>query len=335
MHKKRRKILLLTVKTLIAAALLAVVFRQVEWGRFVQTLRNVRTNVLIAGSLGFGLSLLTIALRWWYLLRVQEIPVRRWQAVRLTFLAQFFHAVVPGTWGGDLVKTYYVVRQTPKKAAVLLSVFLDRLMGLTELALMAAVMLCVVLAAGLETFEQMSKPAGLVAAVLAIVAAAVTFLLSARFRRLFHLDRLYRRLPIAHHIAAAGDAARVYARHPGLMGWGMLLTVVAHVFFIGAICLMGVSLRLPVPWYSYFVYVPLIYIVGAVPLTPGGVGVVEAGFGAAFAGLAAGQVLALALLARLIPMLWGLPGAIVLVTGPKLPKLEQLEADLVIDEEAA
>ena len=38
--------------------------------------------------------------------------------------------------------------------------------------------------------------------------------------------------------------------------------------------------------------------------------------------------LVLALLARLIPVICGLPGMIVAVTGPKLPKTDAMEAEL-------
>ena len=40
------------------------------------------------------------------------------------------------------------------------------------------------------------------------------------------------------------------------------------------------------------------------------------------------MVLALAMLARLLDVFRGLPGAIVAVTGPKLPKTEAMEAEL-------
>jgi uncharacterized protein (TIRG00374 family) len=171
------------------------------------------------------------------------------------------------------------------------------------------------------------------AIIVVLVTGMLAFLLSQRFRRVFHLQKIYRRLPIAHHIEAAGDAARLYRRRIRQLLQAIGLTIGAHVFFVGAIWMLGLSLHIDgIPWYSYFVYVPLIYIIGAIPLTPGGVGLIEqlyvTYFVSAQGGVGASIILAMALLARLIPILLGLPGAAVAVTGPRLPRAEAIEAEL-------
>jgi hypothetical protein len=125
---------------------------------FAATMRNIRVPLLALAAAGFLGSYLTVATRWWFLLRIQDIHISLWEAVRLTFLGIFFNSIVPGTVGGDLVKAYYVARHTPKKAAVLVSIFVDRIMGLTELTLMAAVMTTVVLVCGLERLETIRNP---------------------------------------------------------------------------------------------------------------------------------------------------------------------------------
>lgn len=306
--------------------------RQVARPGFLSSLREMNVPLAAVASLGFGLSLVLVAGRWWLLLGTQGIRIGYWEAVRLTFLGQFFNAVVPGTVGGDLVKAYYVSKHTPKKAAALLSVFVDRLTGLVGLALMAAGMLLVVLVTGRETFEDMRLPATSVGIILLGLAGVLTFLLSARFRRVLRLERLYRRLPIAHHIAAAADAAALYRRRPGALGKAIGMTLAAQLAFVGFVALTGVSLSIRTPVYSYFVYVPLIYIIGAIPLTPGGVGWVENWYVKLFQSAVCGAspILVLAMVARLVPILWGLPGAAVAVTGARPPKTESIEAELGI-----
>jgi len=309
--------------------------RQVVRPGFATSLRRIHVTWALLGAAGFGAALLLAAVRWRMLLRVQDIDVSLWEAVRLTFLGQFFNSVVPGTVGGDLVKAYYVAKHTPKKAAVLMSVFVDRLVGLVGLALMAAGMLVVVLAGGLvKDFAEVRLPVFCVGAILAAVAGLLAFLFSGRFRRALRLERLYQRLPIAHHIAAAGDAMRLYVERFGSLAGVLAVTVAAHLCFVGFVALAGLSLSLPVPWHAYFVYVPLIYIIGAVPLTPGGVGWVENWYVKFFQGphIGASVVLALALLARLIPVLWGLPGAVVAVTGARPPRAAAIEAELTAAE---
>jgi len=298
------------------------------------SLLGMHKGLLLAAVVCFLLQLLIVAVRWWFLLRLQRIRIALWEVVRLTFLGLFFNSVVPGTVGGDLVKAWYVARHTPKKAAVLVSIFVDRVLGLTELTLMAAAMVALVYFGWVGQYDaaRLREPIIAVTVVSLVVVATMAFLLSRRFRRFFHLQKVYQRLPVAHHIAAAGEAAMLYRRRLGSLVRAIFITFGAHVFFVGAIALLGLSLRLATPWYNYFIYVPLIYILGAVPLTPGGAGLVESLYVAFFASAATGrsEVVALALLARLIPILWGLPGVVVAVTGPKLPKVAQLQAEMEI-----
>ena len=66
-------------------------------------------------------------------------------------------------------------------------------------------------------------------------------------------------------------------------------------------------------------------------LLSNGLGVAET-FYVAFltpAGAAASEILALAVVARLIPMILSLPGVVVAVRGPKLPTAEKVQAELL------
>jgi len=299
------------------------------------SIEQMNLPLFVLAVLGFPISLLIVAYRFWFLLKSQGVHITVWEAVRLTFLGQFFNMVVPGTVGGDLVKAWYVSKHTHRTAGVLVTIFIDRVIGLIELVLMAGIMLVVVLGCGLETFERMSGSAITVAVVAGLCIGLMVFLLSSQFRKALHLQKLYRRLPIAHHIAAAGKSIRLYRRRPRVLVWALLFTLISHVFFIGAIALLGVALYLNTPLYNYFIYLPLIYIIGAIPVTPGGVGLIEQlylqFFGVAAVGLVApdaSTIIALAMFARIIPMLWGMPGLLVAITGPRLPKADQMQAEL-------
>lgn len=298
----------------------------------VKTALEQMNRLLLLAAVGcFLTSLTVIAIRWRFLLRIQDIHIGLWEAIRLTFLGQFFNTVIPGTVGGDLVKAYYVSKHTPRKAAVLVSIFVDRVLGLTELTLLAAIMLVIVTSLGLAV-ENIRQVVIALTVVVVLVIGAFTFLLSARFRKLLRLQKFYQRLPIAHHIAAAGDAAVLYRQRFRSLIKAVLFTFGAHILWITSVSMIGFSLHLNIPWYSYFLNIPLIYIVGAgVPL-PGGVGGVEFLYLRAFSQVNPSQVLVLAILARLMQVVCGLPGLLVAITGPKLPKAAAMEAELAVDD---
>ena len=299
------------------------------------TFRGIRPLPLVGSVLGFLVSMLLVAVRWRVLLRVQDVEVTVWEVIQLTFLGQFYNTVVPGTVGGDLVKAFYAAKHTPHKAAVMVSVVLDRAVGLLGLTCMAALMLALVLAARLETFTAMRTPALCVAVVTGLVLAGLLFLLGSRLRRALHLQKLYSRLPFAKHIEAAGAATAVYRRNPGKLAGALGLTFCAHLGLVSCVACAGISLSLPAAWYSYLLYVPLIYIIGAVPITPGSMGVLEHFYLLFFAaaGCAPSMVLALALLARLVPIACGLPGIYVAVAGHRPPATDQMQAELGMAEQ--
>ncbi len=350
-QKHLRKALITAAKVALAAALLGYVISKVPLHDvtapdgevvkrgFLSVVAGADWSLVALAAGVFLVNFLLMSVRWWYLMRLLDLPVSLWRTVQLTFLGLFFNAVVPGTVGGDLVKAWYVARTTPRKMAVVVSVFFDRALGLAELTLMGSGMILLVWLTGMKTFAELRTVAALTALVLAALLLSLTFLLSRRLRRFFRLQRLYHRLPFAHHIEAVGEAVRTYRRRVAGLLVAVGITILAHIHFIGAIALAGVSVGLGVEWYYYYLYVPLIYIFGAVPLTPGGVGYVEGLYDTFFTSLGAGasEVFALALLARFLPLLWGLPGVLVTFTGPKVPEAGAIESDLGIasgDEDA-
>jgi len=297
---------------------------------FVSSIRGIRVGLLAAAGGGWLTALFVTTIRWWLLLRIQDIRISLWEAIRLSFLGQFFNLVVPGTVGGDLVKAYYAAKHTPRKAAVLLSVFADRILGLAELTLIAALALAVAVATGLGNWADpmMKRCAMAVGVVVAVLAFVVAVMLSVRLRNVLHLQKFYRRLRIAHQIAAAGDAVRLYRRRWRRLARAIIWTIAAPFMWVAAVALVGQSLALEVSWHEYFLYIPLIYIIGAVPLTPGGMGWIENLYLAFFALANPSGVLAFALLARLIPMFWALPGVVVAITGPRTPEAGAMQAEL-------
>ena len=296
----------------------------------ISNFKSVNRLLLVLGVGGFALSLVIIGFRWRMLLAIQDVRIGAWEAQRLTVLGEFFNQVVPGTVGGDLVKAYYVSRHTHLRSGVLVSVFVDRVLGLAALAFMAAVVTVLVLALGLESLERIGPSLIAALVLLAVVAGMLLVVLSGRLRRLLRLQKILSRLPLARHLAEAGQAAQQYRQSPGRLLLAVGLTFLAQTAWILGVALTGLSLHLEAPVYSYFIYIPLIYIIGAVPVTPGGVGLLEKLYQTFFA-FNPSTVLALALLVRLVRIVVALPGVVVAVTGARLPRAGEIEAELQLE----
>ncbi len=300
---------------------------------FFSAVRRVDYRIVVAGMIAFLAAVVVTAYRWWRLLAVQGIRASLWEATRLTWLGTFFNYIVPGTVGGDLVKAYYLSRHVEGKTTPLVTVVVDRLIGLTGLTLLSVLMLSVVslfpgaFAAADGRVGDLTAAMAVAGGVLGVLGLAAVFLFSRRIRRWFRLGRLIERLPMSSQITRVAEAVGRYRDNVPALAWAMAHTFVAQLCFIGGIAAFGFSLGLAIPWYQYVIYVPLIYIIASVPVVPGGVGLVESFYVAFFLAWATrSEILALALFARLTPMFWALPGAIVAVTGPRIPPVAELRA---------
>jgi len=393
MRTRVRKTLVLGIKFLIAAALLAWVFSKVSWYDFVvvadtgdsitvetvaattdgvqltrpdgaielrswdalapldeagphevsnylrpgffSAVCGIRRSFLVAGMLCLLTTLFLGALRWRGLLTVQDIRISYYQAMRLTWMGVFLNYIVLGTTGGDLVKAYYVAHSGRSKITCLMTVMVDRALGMTGLAALSALTLVIVLLGrGYSDPEgrytvQLLQGGTTVGIVLLALGVCALFVFSRSLRRRLHLEKLYRRLPLSRYLVAAAESLGRYRHDLRAVTAAMALTLLMHLLWIGGLALMGRSLGLEIPWFQYVIYIPLIYIIAAVPIVPGGVGLAESFFVTFFAAWGGeSEVLALALLARLVPMFWSLPGVLVAVTGAKRPSAAEIEAEL-------
>ena len=78
--------------------------------------------------------------RWQILMRVQGMYMSWRRAIMLFFVGLFFNLFMPGYTGGDFARLYYLMREFPdKKKESILTVVMDRLIGMAALVLTALV----------------------------------------------------------------------------------------------------------------------------------------------------------------------------------------------------
>ena len=348
MNLLNKKVVLISVKIIITAVLIFFIIKQVHWHDYSIIDDNGQKSICkgvlssIKGANLYFLSCSVLCLivtqfitgyRWQQMLMIQQIQVKFMKIINLTFLANFLCLVLPGLFGGDLVKAYLVARQTPQKAHILVSVFFDRLFGLAGFTIMATVMLFIVWATGALNQEAIYTPALTVAVVVGGIAIGTPLLLSSRLRRYLYLHKIYDLLPLNRYIAQAGEAIDIYRRKWRSMLSMIGITLVSHVVAIFSVILVGISLGLSMEWYLYFLYVPLVIIISAVPLSPGSVGLTEKLYLIYMASAGnSSEVLALAVLVRITFVLSNLPGAFVAMLGPKISREDILQAKLEAEE---
>ena len=94
---------------------------------------------LVGAACAAALSEILCATRWWVILHAFGLPLRWRDAAAFSAIGLFYSLGLPGSAGGDAVRTMYVMRLFPdKKMASAFSVLADRLCGLAALVIFMA-----------------------------------------------------------------------------------------------------------------------------------------------------------------------------------------------------
>jgi hypothetical protein len=343
----------------------------------ITVFRDIKLGWYLPAFLCLGVVPTIGALRFRLLLGVQDIALGIGRVFQLTFIGNFFNNFMLGLTGGDLVKAYYVARETHKRTEAVITVFLDRVVGLVGLAILAAAMVAVnfgdakfrTTAVYVWLFLAMAcllilvlysrrlrrnmhytllAAAGVcVACLLAgrgwtrgwqavshevflFLAAAAAFALFALFggvRRL-HLERLRQRLARIKIVRETDQTFHVFSRRPWRSVAALLMSFVSHFATIVAIFGLARSLGIEVSFRYFLVFVPVIVMIAAIPVSMAGWGVQEAVFQMFFGsvGVSATEAITLSFVYRLsYGLLWSLPGGVVLMLRKDRASAQEVE----------
>lgn len=266
--------------------------------------------------------------RWERLLTAIDVPIRVGRAIRLTFVGGFFNLVVPGSTGGDVVKAYYAAKQTGRGTRSVLSVFVDRLVGVFTLVVVAAATLLYLDLTGGPTADfEVARIT--VYALLAGGVLGLVVLVSRRIRRALGLSALIRRLPFQRILDEIAASVRLYRGQKGLLLLAFGISVVNQVGIALVVWALADALSIHgVTAVMCLALVPLMNLLAAIPLLPGGWGVGEAAFAYFFgqAGVPATEAVGLSILFRLSFLIVNLPGGLFWVLSRDTGSREDIEA---------
>lgn len=311
-------------RALVTALQLALTIGIVWWvfrdpakrAEIAATLARADVKWLVAGLLGYGFVELIATLRWQLLLRVQDIQLSFHRVFALTMVGVFFNFFIPGGTGGDAVKIFYLVKETPgRRGKALLSVLVDRLIGLLALIVFAGLLIA------WKWHWLFSAPgtAHWIWIALAVLGGGLSFIGASFVVTEFGLvHRLPARMPGRDKFAELALAYGVYGRawRPGLAAF--VLSLAAHAGFFGVFYCALRALAPPemqVPTLAQFMAImPIIGTITSLPISLGGVGWREMLFETFFGGLcstAAGVAVAISSAGFLLLLAWGLVGGVI------------------------
>ena len=318
----RRQRIAVAIRLVVTAALISYVLRVANVSEIQRVFLEAHWAWLILAVVVFVGTQTLCALRWVLVSQPLQLNTDRHEFLRLYFLGAFFSTFLPTTIGGDVVKAYYLARDTRQLARSTTSVFMDRNVGLGSLLIIGCVATTV---NGTVLHGMFIMPilwlllAGYLAGNAALLYRRLHELVHRKLRQL-GFERLDQRFD-----ALFGSLA-MYRRNLFTMTATVVLSVGIQLVSFVAIFFIGLAIDAPAPLKHYLVFLPLITVMTMLPVSIGGLGVRESTLLAFFVpvGLTPEQSVTLGLLWHAVTVVASLPGGWIYLTYRRnraIPKL--------------
>jgi uncharacterized protein (TIRG00374 family) len=308
-----KKILLTLLQLVVTAAVLYWVFH--DPGKRAQmaiALHAADYRWVLAAALSYFIVEVAAAVRWQVLLKVQGVHLTMARISGLFLIGNFYNQFLPGGTGGDIMKSYLLLKETRGKGAgALLAVLFDRMIGLVALISITGILI------GLRYrwLSQTPETARLVWVLLLVLGAAVLGVLTTFVISGFNLvHALPKHFPGREKLIETSVAYHLYARHWGATLIAFGVSLVAHLgTFLTFFCVAR-AFRAGVPLVDFFAVMPVERTISSLPISFSGVGLREKVFQVMLHGLCGVSEAVAALIGSmsfLVLFLCSLPGGIV------------------------
>ncbi len=257
------------LKILLAGIVIIFLFYNVDLPQLWQALGNLTWPVALYLIL-LTVALIAIsALKWKFFLESFGTIVSLGHLIKLYILAYFVNLIMPSYLGGDLVRSWYVGKQVGQHAA-LSSTILERYTGILAMLSLA---LCFMWFVDLVTFEMKLT----VILLFLALATGTCLALSPSILNWFSRFKIFS--PIQKHLQKIQNCFLLVRKNPSLLTKTLALSFLFHSLTV----LNTMAAGYAVGWWDppigdLFVVLPLILIIGALPIAPSGLGIQEGAF---------------------------------------------------------
>ena len=296
----------------LAVFLFFMLFRMVDLHKMGGALASIQPPFIVAGFLIMLLNYGLKTYRWASILWIQRPDISFRHIARFNFLSIFLGNFLPSSLSADVVRIYYVSRRAADPRAAISSIFADRVVGNFSLAIATIAAFLALKQTGLFAVGSLVSYS-IVAFLVLAVAAPLAFTSAALLDRLRSLlDRFAGRV-LFESVQDIAEHLRLYWNRSGLIAKAIAIAFLNLAIAAFEFYLIARGLSAPVPIEYFFLFIPLVIFLATLPVSVGGLGVVEASLVFFFSrvGMPLETCLAMALVFRALQLTFLLPGAFI------------------------
>jgi uncharacterized protein (TIRG00374 family) len=269
-----KKILLTVIQLAVTVGLLIWVFHDpTQRAQMAKALRLADYRWVAGGVFAYVIVEIAAALRWQVLLRVQNIRLSPARLSGLFLIGIFYNQFLPGGTGGDIIKSYLLLKETPEhKAGALLAVVFDRLIGLVALVTITATLV----GFRYRWITQTPETRHLVWLLMLLLGVSLASLFASFIIsgfNLFHL--LPHKFPGREKLIEVAAAYHLYARHWFATFLAFIASMVAHLATFTTFLCVAYAFHAGVKLLDLFTVLPVERTITAVPISFAGIGLRE------------------------------------------------------------
>ncbi|MGV3771537.1 MAG: lysylphosphatidylglycerol synthase transmembrane domain-containing protein [Verrucomicrobiales bacterium] len=296
------------------------------------TLTTIDPKGLALAIVLMGLLLYVGMLRWQMVLKVHGLNLPFARIAEISLVAHFFNSFLLGSVGGDILKAYYVARETHhKKTEALVTVAVDRVIGLFSMLLFACVMMLPNTALLLN-----HRPLRILMWFIILMTIGCAGFMAVSFfggvSKGVPKARLWlRKMPKGEMIERALEAFREFGRDRWFFVRILPVVILANVVCVIHFWSLIWGFKLQAPLITLAVVVPMVTTISTLPITPSGLGVRENLYVLMLAtpeiGIPPAQALLISLVGYATSLFWSLIGGIVYLTRKNRDQLEAIAVE--------
>ncbi|MEJ5259048.1 MAG: lysylphosphatidylglycerol synthase transmembrane domain-containing protein [Anaerohalosphaeraceae bacterium] len=336
MHERQQTIrnrVFFVLRLCVVAGACYLIFKNLNYQEFAGSFKQLKAWVIgVAVAVKF-ITESAMAFRWWILLRALGVFIPLKTALRLHFHGLFFSSFLPSSTGGDFIRAWYVTRHTEKRGLSALSVFVDRFAGLFSTALIAVVTFVfwfdrsVWPLADAGTAGQTISRFILISIVLSVLvlSAGLFWIVRKTPNRVSETDGFLVKI-IQKSLLYTREIISAFFRKWWLFPVLISLTILFQSLTFISFWLIGMDLGVAGQLRHYFLFFPLVWVIGVIPVSIAGLGILEGGVVLLFvkvAGASPETAAALAVCQRALFLIVSIPGIFVHLRADYLPKTKE------------
>ncbi|MEA2012728.1 MAG: lysylphosphatidylglycerol synthase transmembrane domain-containing protein, partial [Verrucomicrobiota bacterium] len=251
----------------------------------LEEIQDINFYWLFIAFFAYGIVLIITMFRWHSLLKVQGVNLSAKETCRLTMIGVFFNLAIPGAVSGDFIKMAYITKHTQKnKAGAILTIMLDRIIGLVGLFSIALIaIIC-----SLDFIRSQTSDIKITAAIIAAGSLmGIIFFLAVEYKNTFlklrwikiFLNFTSRFLPekINMVIIKFSKSIDLYKNQKKVLVKALLLSMAVHTTLSFSLYSAGKALKeADLSIKDYALTTQVSNAISAIPVMPAGIGLRDA-----------------------------------------------------------